>query len=271
MRVDGNLLLYPKNTIDENIDVYQANDADNHQQFHLYLDNTARLLLLNSSTSEIWSLYSDSSFNNNSSVIYCATLGHVELEVPEDLCHVKNFCDLNNYCTWYDNQPICGCLLRMDFLNTNKISSGCARNFIKERCRSTNRSAAYNMTSIVNRTWDDYPYFRKYMLKEECRKSCLEDYECDAALYESGYCMKHKLPLKSVRTRQGESSSSKAYFKMSIKKIKSDIILSDRITSKKEIVLVLVLTVGFIMCSCVFLAIFFFSFTSTDLLKTNGH
>ncbi|GAY67202.1 hypothetical protein CUMW_254720 [Citrus unshiu] len=125
MRVDGNLLLYPKNTIDENIDVYQANDADNHQQFHLYLDNTARLLLLNSSTSEIWSLYSDSSFNNNSSVIYCATLGHVELEVPEDLCHVKNFCGLNNYCTW------------------------------------------------------------KYMLKEECRKSCLEDCECDAALYES--------------------------------------------------------------------------------------
>ncbi|KAK9226194.1 hypothetical protein WN943_011241 [Citrus x changshan-huyou] len=100
MQVDGNLLLYPKNTIDENIDVYQANDADNHQQFHLYLDNTARLLLLNSSTSEIWSLYSDSSFNNNSSVIYCATLGHVELEVPEDLCHVKNFCGLNNYCTW---------------------------------------------------------------------------------------------------------------------------------------------------------------------------
>ena len=168
---------------------------------------------------------------------------------------MKNLCGLNNHCTWYDNQPMCSCLPRMDFLKTNQISSGCVRNFVEERCRSINSSAAYNMTSMVNITWDDYPYFWKYMLEEEYRKSCLEDCECDVALYESGYCMKHKLPLKSARTHQGESSSSKAYFKMSIKNIKSDVILSDRITSKKEIVLVLVLIVGFILCSCVFLAI----------------
>ena len=282
--------MYPKNAIDENTDICRASNADNHQLFHLHLDNTGKLLLLNSRTSEIWTLYSHSSSNNNSSVIYCATLGHdgilhlyshyfnstdiynisVELEVPEDLCHVKNFYGLNSYCTWYDNQPTCSCLPEMDFLNTNQISSGCARNFIEERCRSTNRSAAYNMTSMVNIKWDDYPYFRKYMLEEECRKSCLEDCEWDAALYESRYCMKHKLPLKSARTHQGQSSSCKAYFKKSIKNIKSDVILSDRITSKKDIVLILVLIVGFIMWSCVFLAISVFFIYQYRLIKNKG-
>ncbi|KAJ0097283.1 hypothetical protein Patl1_27809 [Pistacia atlantica] len=37
------------------------------------------------------------------------------------------------------------------------------------------------------------------MSKEDGRKSCLEDCNCDAALYNSGYCTKHKLPSKSTK------------------------------------------------------------------------
>lgn len=91
--------------------------------------------------------------------------------------------------------------------------------------------------------------------------------ECDAALYESGYCIKHKLPLKSARRRQGESSSSKAYFKTSTRNFKSDVILSERITSNKEIVLILALIVGFIISSCVFLAICVFFIYQYQVVK----
>lgn len=49
MQADGNLVLYPKNTKDENTDVYWASNTGNHQQIHLHLDNNGQLLLLTAS------------------------------------------------------------------------------------------------------------------------------------------------------------------------------------------------------------------------------
>ncbi|XP_031272255.1 G-type lectin S-receptor-like serine/threonine-protein kinase RLK1 [Pistacia vera] len=78
------------------------------------------------------------------------------------------------------------------------------------------------MTLMEKMTWDDYPYSNENMGEEDCKRSCLEDCNCDAVLYKSSSCSKQKLPLKSASRDQGESSSFIAYFKTGQRNITSN-------------------------------------------------
>ncbi|KAL9459409.1 hypothetical protein AB3S75_002750 [Citrus x aurantiifolia] len=290
MQLDGNLVLYPTNSLGESRDAYWAANTNSELKLHLFVNDTGALQVVDGNMSVVRTLYSDASLVHNSSAVYRATVGQdgifrfcshyfasgggystsVKWKVPNDMCHVKTFCGLNSYCTLYDNQSSCLCLPGNDFVDLNQMSIGCVRNFIEERCEGMNTSTnLYNMTLMDKISWDDYPYFNALMPEEDCRISCLEDCNCDAVLYksesesesESGYCTKHKLPIKYARRQQGVTSSTVAYFKTGKRNITSDnnddakLELSIRIRSKKAIILILVMTVGFILCSFVFLAI----------------
>ena len=97
--------------------------------------------------------------------------------------------------------------------------------------------------------WGGTPYFAAQMSMEECNCSCLEDYNCGAALFRSNYCQKQKFPLRSYT----------AFLKMGLipKKplppVVSNTIL---VTSKIGIVKIVLVTSGFTVLSCVVLATF---------------
>ncbi|XP_044461410.1 G-type lectin S-receptor-like serine/threonine-protein kinase LECRK3 [Mangifera indica] len=291
MQSDGNLVLYPINTIDKYTEAYWASATDNKEQHHLFLNYTGDLVLLNSTMATTKRLGSDSTYNEtlNSSTIYLATLGYNGIfslfahffviesgayntstnlwSVPETQCDVKSFCGLNSYCTLDDKSPVCRCIPGTNFVDPNQQFSGCKRNFTDQSCKDVKKgSAAYNISSMDKITWEDYPYVKENISGEDCRKSCFEDCNCDAALHDSQYCTKYKLPLKSAKRLDGNKYESYiAYFKIGTRAIKSENSSSSlgtwktqeivRVTSKKTVMLILLVTIGFITCSCVFLAV----------------
>ncbi|KAJ0098268.1 hypothetical protein Patl1_27789 [Pistacia atlantica] len=281
MQGDGNLVSYPTNTGYDETEAYWASGSysDGHLVHGLYLNYKGELVFVNNKSEPVRALHSDSS-PYNSSIIYQATLGHdgifrlyshygesntsLKWREPEEACLVKTFCGWNSYCTLYDDQPGCRCLPGTDFVDPDEMNSGCERYYIEETCAGMNTSTElYNLTSMERITWDDYPYFQAEMDKvEDCGKSCSEDCNCDVALYKEGICKKQKLPLRTARRDQGEQSSAIAFFKLSKRNITSDAggnFVPDLpkaakvATSKKTIVLILVMTVSFITCSCIFL------------------
>ncbi|KAA8531024.1 hypothetical protein F0562_005728 [Nyssa sinensis] len=292
MQSDGNLVAYPVNTLDWGIDAYWASNSwGRSPNYNLYLNNTGKLLLINNTNSAtIRELFRGSSIYSNT-VIHRATLDvdgnfrlyshkfdtkpSVEWQAIQNLCEVKNFCGFNSYCTLNDNQPYCNCLPGSDFIDPEHWSLGCERNFTKEKCKVGKENSFYNITAMDNLNSDDPPYFKASMPKEECSKSCLEDCVCDAALFQSGNCMKLKLPLRYFRRDTalplryfgrdtGDTAlPSTAFFKVGTTSIESNKTIPTLIpppspvvvtTSKKAVMLILVLSLGFITYSCSSLA-----------------
>ncbi|KAJ0015291.1 hypothetical protein Pint_19529 [Pistacia integerrima] len=154
MQEDGNLVLYPANTIDEYTEAYWASDTYRKQNLHLYLNFTGELVLVDNNLTEIKNLFSEPTLNKSSTIISRATVDvdgvfrlyyyfyvtegvyntTVKWKEPEDLCHVKTFCGLNSYCTLYDDQPICRCLPGTDFVDSSEMSGGCERSFVDQTC-----------------------------------------------------------------------------------------------------------------------------------------
>ena len=282
MQPDGNLVLYPINTGDTPGDSYwNTGTFGDGFKFHLFLNNTGSLLIINSTTLEIvQKLYLDlSSASNQSTTIYRATLdfdgvfrfySHVYDESSkfkvsklwsalENPCNVKSLCGFNSFCTLNDNQPYCLCLPGTDFVDPNQTFHGCERNFSEAGCRGgTDNAAFYNITPMENLMWGDRPYVKAPMSKEECSRSCLEDCDCGAALFQSDYCMKQKLPLRYVLRDIKEGYT--AFFKVGMRSIKSDNPFMEKppvivITSKRAVMQIFLVTIGCIVLSCVALAI----------------
>ncbi|XP_044479997.1 G-type lectin S-receptor-like serine/threonine-protein kinase LECRK1 [Mangifera indica] len=274
---DGNLVSYPTSTTMDESEAYWASGIFYGFAVHsLYLNHTGGLVLINNKSKPIQILYPDSSLYN-SSIIYRATLGHdgifrlyshngeyntsLKWKKPEEACLVKTFCGFNSYCSLYDDEARCRCLPGTDFVDPGDMNSGCERYYVEEICAEMNLTTTklYNLTSMEMITWDDYPYLQEEMdSKEDCGKSCLEDCNCDAALYKEPTCRKQKLPLTTARRDQSGDSSAIAFFKLSKKNITRDARGNSLpeppvVTSKKAIVLILVMTFSFVTCSCILL------------------
>ena len=161
----------------------------------------------------------------------------------------------NSFCTLNDNQPYCVCLPGTDFVDENHTSLGCERNFLEVRCGAgKDHVASYNITTTVNMMWQDIPYtYEPMSTKEECGKSCLEDCNCDVALFINSYCQRQKLPLRHVR--RDTSQNTVAFFKVGIRSwnetipspVKPSVYM---FTSKKVIVHILALILAFATFSC---------------------
>ncbi|KAJ0041461.1 hypothetical protein Pint_27151 [Pistacia integerrima] len=235
MQEDGNLVLYPRNSVDQSTEAFWGSGTNGGGQRHVYLNYTGELLVLDNKMSIIRIFLNMNSSANQSLIIYRAALDldgvfrlyshhfgsvyqtSILWAVPDGYICPNRFCGFNSYCTVHDNQSICRCLPGTDYVDPNKTSSGCEKNFIEQSCNGMNESAGlYNMTAMSIRG-DNYPYLIVAMSEEDCRKSCLEDCNCDAVLYQAGFCSKLKYPLKDLMQDSGSSFTS--YFKTGFQNI----------------------------------------------------
>ncbi|PSR72981.1 G-type lectin S-receptor-like serine/threonine-protein kinase, partial [Actinidia chinensis var. chinensis] len=247
MQGDGNLVSYPLNTEGTSADAYWASGIVRPNPCSLYLNSTGSLAIINNSNSytlEILYNYSTSVFNTSKTLIYRATLDSdgvfnfychtftrsdessisVDWSRPTNPCEVKGFCGLNRFCTFDDDQPSCRCLPGTNLIDPNLISLGCGRNSSREGCRGGVENTTYfNIGTMEKMSWGDVPYYvDKLMSLEDCKKSCLEDCNCEAAQYVGSSCKKYSLPLKYVRRDLSASSSTTALLKVGTRSIKSD-------------------------------------------------
>ena len=97
------------------------------------------------------------------------------------------------------------------------IHCSAVRDFLEVRCGAgKDHVASYHITTTVNMMWKDIPYTNEPMsTREECGKSCLEDCNCDVALFINSYCQRQKLPLRYVR--RDTSQNTVAFFKVGIR------------------------------------------------------
>ncbi|KAJ9704002.1 hypothetical protein PVL29_005333 [Vitis rotundifolia] len=279
MQADGNLVLYTANAEDLAFSSYWASETwtESNNTRQLYLNDTTGQLLVRDGVS----LYPEKILFNGAAmpkhddgIIYRATLDYdgvfrlyshsfnrkneVEVlwSVPKAY-KVKSLCGLNSYPERNDNKTHCLCLPGTDFVDRNQLLLGCEKDFIEERCMENKLDAAqYQIVLLKNLTWDDVPYFKESMPSEEtCSKSCLEDCDCEAALFIKGYCSRQALPLKYVGVPE---ESSSAFLKVDLGNKKS----------KNSNRVVIFVDVGFLTYSIVALALSgFFIFKCRSVVK----
>nr|XP_043629030.1 G-type lectin S-receptor-like serine/threonine-protein kinase LECRK1 [Erigeron canadensis] len=296
MQIDGNLVMYPVNTEEVGVDSYWATDTViNNSKYYLYLNDTGLLLMNGSSSNIIMDLYSKPPYP----LMYRATLGDdgifrlyfynrtnsppsIVWKTPDRPCDVKNFCGLNSYCTMDDERPYCVCLPGSDFIDHDQNIRGCERNFTKAWCKNGKENVTYyNMVPKEQLVWIDHPYYQEHMedntrYKEDCSKSCLEDCDCDAALWHQGICEKHKFPLRYVR-RVFDDELSTGFFKTSTVSFNFHVNESSNTsygdvgqgvtTRKKTWALILVISIGFSIYCFISLSLSGFFIFKFRLLK----
>jgi hypothetical protein len=218
MQEDGWLAMYPAGTpytIDYGYGQAgtggQKNDVvlQLEENGHLYLINGAGVMIVNMTDGYpakdvvyrltidfdgILRLYSHDMNQNGDSTVKWRT--------PDDVCRPKGLCGINGYCTLNDLKVSCKCLPQ--FVSVNEDwSSGCQRNFIAEGCRSDR----YDMTPVPNTVWENTNYsIITSTTQDNCAEACLQDCNCEAALFKDGECTKQRLPLRFGRRDQSDST-----------------------------------------------------------------
>ncbi|XP_047336464.1 G-type lectin S-receptor-like serine/threonine-protein kinase LECRK1 [Impatiens glandulifera] len=217
MQTDGNLVQYPVQTPDTPPYSYFSSFTHGkgasvtlnlEKNGHLYLFNSTIILRNYSQGSEddhdqiylmridpdgIFRVYSHVS---NWSVVWSSNT---------DLCTPKGRCGLNGYCELIDDQADCRCLPGFDFVKAGDWSSGCERDFNVERCKS--EKDVSTMSSLANTTWEENSnWVMSQITQQACEQVCLDDCDCQVALYNDGVCRKQRLPLRYGRRQMGDSN-----------------------------------------------------------------
>ncbi|XP_073104291.1 G-type lectin S-receptor-like serine/threonine-protein kinase LECRK4 [Elaeis guineensis] len=212
MQTDGNLVLYPVASPDRPEDSYYASGTDGDGYQSLNLDDKGSLYLLNDNVT--YNL--TSGYHSGTALVHRATLGvdgifrlyshDLELNTEQvlkkfpdvtDPCAVKGTCGVNSYCTSANGQVVCSCLRGFDYLDANRTSNGCRRNFTASGCYSNNDNTTY-LSTLDNVAWMDGSYADSLSVTsdEACSDACLSDCKCDAALFKHNTCSKQVLPLR---------------------------------------------------------------------------
>ncbi|XP_008245126.1 PREDICTED: G-type lectin S-receptor-like serine/threonine-protein kinase RLK1 [Prunus mume] len=224
MQNDGNLVQYPVDTPDTSVFSFYSSFTDGEGENvtlnfgadgHLYLLNRngtniknitegglptdeGKLYLMRIDVGGIFRLYShDLKKNANWSI---------EWESSKDKCVPKGLCGLNSYCVSIDLEPDCRCLPRFESVNKGNQTSGCERNFVADACKNGNENFTYTMEELESTTWEDVSYMSlRLSNKDDCIQGCLEDCNCEAALFDGTNCRKQRLPLRYGRRDTGTS------------------------------------------------------------------
>ncbi|XP_058079437.1 G-type lectin S-receptor-like serine/threonine-protein kinase LECRK2 [Magnolia sinica] len=227
MQTDANLVLYPKDTSHTPGDAYWAtgtNTPGNILRLQLYQDGS---LYLVNATGYNTSFGARRAVANNGNVIYRATLDvdgifrlyshsftrsgistmKMEWSALSNKCKVNSICGVNSYCTLStDDKPNCLCLPGFNFTDPDKKFVGCSRNFTLEVCIDKKENFTYETSTVESVQFLDSSYATLSITKDECRKVCLDDCNCEAAMFENEKCMKLTLPLKYGRASESASS-----------------------------------------------------------------
>ncbi|XP_059640246.1 G-type lectin S-receptor-like serine/threonine-protein kinase LECRK3 [Cornus florida] len=224
MQTDGNLVQYPDdNQLTVSMSYYASNTPGAGNNVSLNLDDDGRLYLLNKNSilrnlttggypkegmiylmridaDGIFRVYSHSSDpRGNWTVLW---------QSSNDECQPKGLCGINGYCVLMDKEADCKCLPGFDFVDPGKWSSGCERNFTAVSCKEKEANVEYVMWPLRNTWWENNQYSMSLLVptEEDCEEACLEDCNCEGALYNDGECRKQSLPLRYGRTLSTEST-----------------------------------------------------------------
>ncbi|XVF61854.1 hypothetical protein PTKIN_Ptkin08bG0167500 [Pterospermum kingtungense] len=224
MQTDGNLVQYPVDTPDIRSYSYWASDTyGSGYNVSLNLDNDGHLYLVNSTGSNIKDLIKEGYHTNgtiylikidsdgifrlysyrlnqnwNQSILWSST---------DDKCAPKGLCGLNGYCVNEDKEPDCRCLPGFAPVMDGNFTAGCERNFSSESCKSNHETIRYTIQAVENTEWENMTYSTLSLTtREACETACLEDCNCEAAMFKDGQCMKQKLPLRFGRRNLANSN-----------------------------------------------------------------
>ncbi|XXG65303.1 hypothetical protein AAC387_Pa05g3041 [Persea americana] len=237
MQADGNLVLYPIQTTDTGENSYWSSGTAKRENVTLHLDHNGFMCLLNSTGSNIYNLTQgfDDRIQSTTTNIYRATLGvdgvfrlylhRIEKDgsstqlmiwsITSQACEVKGLCGLNSYCVLNDIQPNCRCPPGFEFVDPSQQSLGCDRSFTAEECIAKKEDVKYDMFNMSNTEWKDDPYAISPSVNGEgCKKECLQDCRCEAALFKDRSCYKQKLPLQYWRRKLDGSTMAFVKFRI---------------------------------------------------------
>ncbi|KAL5754026.1 hypothetical protein ACOSP7_022246 [Xanthoceras sorbifolium] len=217
MQSDGNLVQYPTDyrTVPS---AYYASGTDGMgDKISLNLDIDGKLYLLNATgynvkniTEEVYAtrgtIYLARIDWDGIFRLYSYNLGNNSWSVPwnstSDRCGPRGLCGINMFCIYNDLEPGCSCLPGFAPVIQEKWTSGCERNFTAESCKNKDRK--YTIQEEVNTIWEDLV---KKKGTVSVLQACLEDCNCEVALYKDGKCKKQRLPLKyGRRSSQGDAN-----------------------------------------------------------------
>ncbi|XP_028801239.1 G-type lectin S-receptor-like serine/threonine-protein kinase LECRK1 [Neltuma alba] len=176
-----------------------------------------------------------------------------------DQCDFKSFCGFNSYCSSISGKGVCHCY--PGFTPINNVNESMfldCEPTSKYDCKtSKDTKMVYNVSNpFKHMEWGLIPYLAMSMEIEACGKSCNEDCDCGAALYDEGICKMFSLPLRFGRINHNVSTT--AFFKLpSTNKIpllnvkKPEVLVDD----KKNLIFTLVIILGTILFFCLVFAI----------------
>ncbi|XP_074332917.1 G-type lectin S-receptor-like serine/threonine-protein kinase LECRK3 [Apium graveolens] len=251
MQSDSNLVQYPVQTTDSPQNSYWSTDTyekgginvtlNLDPDGHLYLLNNSVAILLNltsgfSETRKLYLMKIDFdgilrlySFGldkrgNKSSIVWISS---------GDKCDPKGLCGLNGYCILNNNEPKCECPPGFDYVSPSNWTAGChERVNTADSCKDLEPRNIYNITQMENTWWKSDPYsVLEVKLKDECETACLEDCNCQAAMFTDGECRKQRLPLEYGRKSLTESNIAYIKWASSTPEIEAP---ADRKTEKKS-------------------------------------
>ncbi|KAB2033631.1 hypothetical protein ES319_D04G031900v1 [Gossypium barbadense] len=298
MQLDGNLVLYPLQVDDAVITAYWATATSGvNRSLRLFLNSTGFLQLINNTDSSIYleinsGFYPEVSYNDhnentssssNDSIVHSASLdvdGNFQLYTHQfepsggfrtslvsralkDYCKVVGFCGINSYCTFNDDRAYCACLPGTDFIDPQRNTLGCKRNYSEGHCKGgKDNIPLYNITPLQNIVWTKGIFYSEELMSmSACSQTCLEDCNCEASQFSDGVCRKQKLPLWHLLRQQGDNDvSSTVFLKMGIRSLEADDgtvphELKPQIKGKDLTLKILLLTFSLVACSCALLAI----------------
>ncbi|CAN6542938.1 unnamed protein product [Malus baccata var. baccata] len=151
----------------------------------------ATIYLMRIDADGIFRLYShDLNHNGSKSIVW---------ESSKDKCDPKGVCGLNSYCVSMDLDAKCKCLPGFVFANLGNKTSSCRR-IVADVCEYKNETFPYTMEELQSTIWEDSSYVDLPLSdKEACKRACLEDCNCEAAIFNGTSCRKQRLPLRYGR------------------------------------------------------------------------
>ncbi|KAK0604038.1 hypothetical protein LWI29_011425 [Acer saccharum] len=165
-----------------------------------------------------------------------------------DRCDPKGLCGLNSFCVLNDLEPGCNCLPGFAPVIQGNLTSGCERDFTSESCKKKGKK--YSIRAEVNTIWEEDSYsVLSQTSKEDCSQACLDDCNCEAALYKDGNCKKQRLPLRYGR--RSTQSGSVAFIKVEDTSESSTDMCFHTREGKKEIMKDIIII---IIISCLFVS-----------------
>ena len=217
MQKDGNLVQYPAKTPSTVTNAYYASGTvGSGDNVTLHLDDGGHIYLLNANGSNIKNITDGGLSNENLYLMRIDPDGIFRLYSHEsaqngswsslwsstnDKCAPTGLCGVNGFCVLIDDRADCNCLPGFDFVVSGNWSSGCVRKFPEDSCKSNDgRSKLYTMSSLENTRWEDSSYSTLSLpTRDDCKQACLDDCNCEAAMFEDGNCKKQRLPLRFGR------------------------------------------------------------------------